>query len=272
MEDRNREKLKEKNNKYILLEESLRALRKKSINLICLSGSAGFGKSYRTLKYLEDKKVDYCYLNTYSSPLAFYKNLYLNKDKEIIVFDDVQNIDNNIIIAILKSACWGILDDKRVLGWHTTSENFNKLNIEEEFVLNANIILIFNDPLQNFKPIINRSINIDFYFSFEEKIKIFEELGMDEEIIKYVKLNCSDATDNLSIRTLKILSNLKKDNFNWRMFAGEMLKSDAENELILKLLTNCHTVRDASSEWTKLTGKSQRTFFRYYSKLKQKDF
>jgi len=262
MEDRNKEKLKEKNNKYILLEESLRALRKKSINLICLSGSAGFGKSYRTLKYLEDKKVDYCYLNTYSSPLAFYKNLYLNKDKEIIVFDDVQNIDNNIIIAILKSACWGILDDKRVLGWHTTSENFNKLNIEEEFILNANIILIFNDPLQNFKPIINRSINIDFYFSFEEKIKIFKELGMDEEIIKYVKLNCSDATENLSIRTLKILSNLKKDDFNWRMFAGEILKSDAENELILELLDKHGIVKKACSAWMNKTGKSRATFYR----------
>lgn len=261
----------DKNKKFVLLDESLKAINNGSINLICLSGSAGFSKSYGTLNYLKKEKVDYCYLNTYSSPLAFYKNLYLNKDKKIIVFDDVQNIDNKIIIAILKSACWGVLDEKRVIGWHTTSETFEKLKIEEEFVLNANIILIFNHRLPNFEPIINRSVHIEFYFNFEEKIKIFEDLNLDKEIIEYVKINCSDATDNLSIRTIIILSNLKRDGFDWRMFAQEILKSNSENELILELVTQCSAIENACKKWMEMTGKSRRTFFRHYAKLKGND-
>jgi hypothetical protein len=256
------------NPKFNLLNDSLKAIQNGSLNLLCLSGSAGFGKSYDTLKYLEDNKIDYSYFNVYSSPMAFYKNLFINKDKGVIVFDDVQNLDNPIIISILKSACWGVLDNKRIIGWHTTSEAFNKLGIDDNFILNANIVLIFNDILKDFEPIINRSVNIEFYFNFKEKIKIFEDLNLDKEIINYVKNNCSEATENLSIRTIVILSKLKKDGFQWENFANEMLKTNGENELILKLVQKCNKLEDACSEWINLTGKSRRTFFNYYSKIK----
>ncbi len=256
------------NSKYLLLNESLNAIHKGSINLLCLSGSAGFGKSYDTLKYLEENKTDYAYLNTYSSPLAFYNSLYLNKDKKIIVFDDVQNLDNNIIISILKSACWGVLKNKRVVGWRTTSESFNKLEIPEEFELNANIILIFNDELKGFEPIINRSVNIEFNFNFNEKIQIFEELKLDKEIIDYIKTECNEATENLSIRTIVILTKLKNDGFKWKDFAKEMLKADGEKDLVLSVLSNCQVVKDACFEWMKATGRSESSFYRIYRKLK----
>ena len=253
--------------KYALLEESLQALQKNSINLLCLCGAAGFGKSYTTMKYLEDHNADYAYFNTYSSPLAFYKNLYLNKDKNIIIFDDIQNLDNPVIIAILKAACWGILDNKRVVGWHTTSETFYKLGVDEDFILNANLILIFNDTPKGFEPIINRSINIEFNFTYQEKLQIFQGLNLDPEILAYVKANCSEATENLSIRTIKILEKLKTDGFDWPKFAKEMLKNNEYGNELVKLVSKYHETKTICEEWINATGKSRASFFRLKKKL-----
>lgn len=255
------------NEKYKLLNESLKALRNGTIKLLCLSGSAGFGKSYDTIKYLNETNCNYSYINCYSSPLAFYHLLFKNKDKEVIIFDDVQSLDNNIIISLLKSACWGVIKDKRIISWNTTSDTLNKLDIPEEFELNANIILIFNDINTDFKPIINRSVNIEFNFNFKEKIDIFRGLNLDEEIIKYIETNCNESTENLSIRTIVILTNLKKGSFDWRSFAKEILKNNEENELLLSLVSKSHKLRDACSEWVKRTGKSRASFFRYYKEL-----
>jgi hypothetical protein len=254
------------NDKYILLNESLKAL-KSSLNLIILKGTPGFGKTHNTLNFLNENKIDYKYVNSYSSPLAFYKLLFENKDKEVVVFDDLQNIDNSIIISMLKSACWSVLENNRVISWYTTSSNFEKLDIPESFELKAKIILIFNDEYRGFEPIINRGFCLDIDFNFKEKIEIFRSLNLDKEIIDYIELNCNDSTENLSIRTIVILSKLKIDGFDWKMFSKEMLRNKGDISLILDLLPNCHTVKDCCDKWREKTCKSERSFYRAYSKI-----
>lgn len=261
------------NKKYELLNVSLKAMDKGAFNLLIARGDYGMGKTHNILKFVKDKNIDYAYIKTYSTPLKFYELLYKNRNKKMIIFDDLSNLGDQKILGMLKSACWNVLGEDREVNYYTTSLVFKKLDIPEKFKIKASIILIFNKIIIDFEPIVNRGINIDFDFTFSEKISIFKELGedneIDGEIIDYVNKSCSEATKNLSIRSLVILSKIKTQGFDWEIFANEMLKVDENIQLLLDLVSKHHKLEDACKEWMGQTGKSRSTFMRMLRKVNQ---
>jgi len=257
--------------KFKLLEQSLKALLGENFNLLICKGEAGFGKSHRVKEFLKENDVSHAWFSSYATPLKFYDLLHENKDKEVIVFDDVQSIDNNLIKGMLKSACWSVLNEKRKVSYYTTSEAIKKLGCPEEFEINANIILIYNYDMPDYAPLISRGLTIDINFSFKEKIQILEELrekaNIYEEVLDYIKKYCTPATENLSIRTAVILSKLLENDYDWKMFAREMFKVNEDKALLIDLVAKSHKIKDACMEWTKQTGKHRATFFRYKKQI-----
>lgn len=262
------------NNKYKLLDVSLNAMEKGAFNLLVARGDPGMGKTHKVLDFVKKKDISHAYIKTYSTPLKFYELLYKNKDKKIIIFDDLANIGDAKILGMLKSACWGVHSDSREVSYHTTSKAFEKLNIPDNFEVKASIILIFNGVLSSFEPIANRGINIDFNFTFTEKLAIFKGLEdddeIDKEIIEYVNKSCSEATRNLSIRSLVILSKIKRKGFDWEVFANEILKVDEEVQLLLDFILKYPKLEEACDKWKEQTGKSRSTFMRIWRGIKKK--
>jgi len=263
------------NSKYKLLDVSLNAMEKGAFNLLIARGSPGMGKTHKILEFVKNKKLDYAYIKTYSTPLKFYELLYKNKNKKVIIFDDLSNIGDAKILGLLKSSCWSVHSDSREVNYYTTSKAFEKLGIPNSFKLKASIILIFNGVLSNFEPIASRGVNIDFDFTFSEKLAIFKELEeneeIDKEIIEYVNKGCSEATKNLSIRSLVILSEIKKREFDWELFADEMLKVDEGIQLLIDLVSKNVKLEEACSEWIKQTGKSRSSFMRRLREIRKKN-
>lgn len=259
------------NHKFNLLQESLKALKKGSINLLAVKGEAGTGKSRTILNFLNQEKVNFSYFSSYTTPLYFYKLIFENKDKEVLIFDDIEGITDLKTIAMLKSLCWNPENKEREISYFSTSDLIKENDLPFNFKTNARIILIFNNDLRGFEAVINRGILLDFNFKFKEKLSIFEEMkdqaDLDQEVLDYVKLNCDESTENLSLRSLVILSKLKKDGFDFKLFAGEILKKDKDFNILLTKLTSCQAVKDACNEWVKETGKSERTFFRLKKKF-----
>lgn len=254
--------MKELLDKYNLLNESLKAISQNAINLLILRGEAGFGKTHATLEFVSKQGINYKYVNNYATPLSFYHLLYKNRKKEVIIFDDIQGISDPKIRSILKSACWESEEGKRIINYNSTSSILDKHEIPTSFELEARIILIFNEHLEDFDPVFNRGVLINLDFSFEEKVKILEDFqevaGIDKEVLDYVKSNCNPGTQNLSIRTLVILSKLKSSDFDFRMFAKEMLKTDDETFDLINL--------DYKS-WFDKTGQHYSTYYRKRKRL-----
>lgn len=250
------------NKKYLLLDESLRAISNKHINILTLIGQCGEGKTFTTLKFLNDNNTNYEYISSYSTPLSFYELLYTNRDKEIVVFDDIHNISNPIILAMLKASCWTSDNNERIVSYHSTSPILESHNLPSSFSFNAKVILILNKPVHDFEPITNRGVKISFNFSFNEKLKIFQEIqeaaNIEQEVLDYVKTFCNEATQNLSIRTLVILSNLKRAKYDFKQFANEMLGKDEDLELLLTL---------SAKEWSTETGYHIATYYRRKKRL-----
>ena len=132
------------NKKYELLDVSLKAMGSGAFNLLIARGDPGMGKTHKILNFVKNKNLDHAYIKTYSTPLKFYELLYKNKDKSIIIFDDLSNIGDPKILGMLKSACWGINNGDREINYHTTSKAFEKLDIPDRFSVKASIILILN--------------------------------------------------------------------------------------------------------------------------------
>lgn len=213
-------------------------------------------KTFNTLKFLNENKIDYTYINSYSTPLSFYSLLYENATKKVIVFDDVSSVSNPLIISLLKSACWS-LNNKRIVSYYSTSKILEQRELPSSFEFDANVILIFNHEYSGYEAVINRGIKIDFNFSYEEKLKIFEELkkeaSIEEDILEYVKNNCNSSTSNLSIRSLVILSDLRRGKYDFKLFAKEILKNDEEIEMLISL---------NYKEWKLKTGGSISKYYR----------
>ena len=249
------------NKKYELLNEGLKALSESAINLLILKGSAGTGKTYSTLKYVKDNSLNYEYINNYATPLAFYKLIYENRNKDILIFDDVQSINDPKIKSMLKSVCGELDNGKRVVSYYSTSPILEQNSLPSSFELDVNVVLIFNDSISGFEPIINRGVTIDFFFNFQEMIEVLEDFkesaGIEQEVLDYVKENCNQATDNLSIRTLVILSKLKRKNYDFKLFADEILRTDKGLKDLIEL---------SEKEWCDETGMSRRAY--YYKRAK----
>ena len=108
-------------------------------------------------------------------------------------------------------AVWEVGFDGSTYG--STSDKMGELGLPPRFTTKARIILIFNNDLKGFEAVINRGLCLDFNFNFKEKLSIFEEMkekaDLDKEVLEWIKLNCNESTENLSLRSLVILSNLK---------------------------------------------------------------
>ena len=260
------------NKKYKLLYESLRAISKDVFNLLVLKGEAGMGKSYNIKKYIKDNNIKHEYFGSYSTPLEFYRLLYENRNKKLLIFDDLSSINNPTIIGLLKSACWSSLGEGRKVEYHSTSEVLEKLKLPKSFELKSNLIIINNSYSREFAPIISRSVFLDVSFTFEEKIAIFKDLQgtfiLDKEIVEFVEENCSLSTKNLSVRSLVILSRLKNKQFDWKMFSKELLGIDSNKDLLEKILKRHDLVKDAMEEWCGQTGLKERSFYGRLKELK----
>jgi len=257
--------------KYELLNDSLKALAQGTINLLILKGDCGWGKSFTALDFAKKGKFNHAYIHSYTTPLSFYEIVYDNRNRQILIFDDLDGLEDTKIIAMMKGACWGVLGDQREMAYFSKSEKMGKLPSKFKLKKDLGIILIMNDYLKGFKPIIDRGFKIEFSYNFQEKIKILENMqkkaNLDKQVLEFVKSHCTPAIKNLSIRTLVRLSNLKKDGYDWLKFAKEELEFDENKQLLLTKLPNCHDIGNACQEWKNETHLSERTFYRYYKSM-----
>jgi len=280
------EKIKEKKtpeiDKYFsTLKELIKITINGENNALCLISEGGLGKTYQIFKTLSELNLklsqDYIYISSHITPLELYHILYNHLDK-IIILDDVEHLlDNITTIGILKSATWSAVD-KRIINYYTTSE---KLKAPSEFEFKGKIIMCLNKIPETNKEIIesllSRIITYRLKFDYQTKIQIFYEiakiLNIDFELIDFIKENTNEATENLNFRTLIQLNWIykyyKNNNGDWKPLIKEFLseKKDDILEVVLELIKSGKSVKEQVRLFKETVGLSERTFYRYKSKL-----
>lgn len=234
-----------------------------------LYGEAGLGKSFSVVRAFKEEGKKFVLLTGHITSLELYHFLYKHQ-KEIIILDDVNVLENEQNLNLLKSC---LSENTRLVQYHTTSA---KLKFPSKFVFNGAIIILLNDKPKNsesLKAVESRILTYELKFDYHTKIKLIFELAKQEykdlslnqrqTIANWIKNNTSQATKNLNLRLLfQIYEIFRFDILNWKKLSSKLIETDEEIYLIVQGLT--------ANEWIEETGKSKATFFRYKNKLVSK--
>lgn len=239
----------------------------KTVFGLIVEGDAGLGKSFTTIKRLNDNKLvhekDYIIFNTHSSPMELYECLYRNLDK-IIILDDISNLfEDEIKVNILMSALWSPTKE-RVIHWHTSSE---KLKSPSYFTFTGKIIVLTNRLPSHLDTLKSRCFHFELNFSYSDKLKLIHEIGklekIDKKVMKFIKDNSTEAS-NLNFRTLFKINEIYKANMDkgWKELANLELEVDEQRAIFLEVVKELQnkSVNEQICEFVRRSGRSRRQF------------
>jgi len=252
-----------------------------------VEGPGAVGKTHNVQAELSEmglkEKEDYALLNTYSTPLEFYRMLWEYKDSKAIILDDVAGIFNNDkTIALLKSALWGC--PLRIVQYNSSTEKLGA--IPNEFIMNAGIIILTNQlPKKNhphIDAVISRCHYLELKFTREQIIRILYDFAKNRDyhpdltqedrlkVIDWLVKNTNDAYD-VNFRTLIKLYDLYRfDKEKWTELAIHLLQPDETKLAYLEAIEKNNTTKDAVEQFVAMTGHSRSKFFRVQREIRGK--
>jgi len=148
--------------RFGILDDMTRAVKKGAVRAMIVSGPPGVGKSFGVEKVLgkhdlmanvagNEKLKKYEVVKGAMSALGLYSKLYQYSDsKNILVFDDCDSVLlDDLSLNILKAA----LDSgsKRMIHWNTDSHMLNREGIPNSFEFKGGAIFITNIKFENVK-------------------------------------------------------------------------------------------------------------------------
>ena len=255
---------------YYIPKQFIKMVIKGNSRGLLMYGESGLGKTYSVMRTFRELNEKFVLLNGHITSLEFYNFLFKHKD-EVIVLDDVNILDNEQNLNILK-AC--LSENSRIVQYHTTS---SKLRVPSKFLFNGKLIILLNSlprKTENLRAVENRVLNYELKINFKDKIKMFFELSKltykkltDEErlmIVKWIKDNTSQATENLNLRLLFLCFEFYIfDKDNWERLAGTIIQNNKDLQLIVSGMSE--------QEWCSETGRKRRTYYRLKQKVVSKE-
>ncbi len=246
----------------------------------------GMSKSYTVETVLNERLGEnWGFVGGYLTPLQLYKELFKHKDKEVIFFDDVENLlaDKNTT-AILKGALWSTKDE-RVVEYRSSSSQLK--GYPSHFKIKARIIMCVNRiPKKNnadMKALLSRSM----FYNMKVPLRTVKEIILEvapnlkvgtlesrEFMANYLVGKLTVATENVNLRTLvKAVSIYEYNNSTtvWKPLVDELIPINRELEYVHKLMgIKNMKAHEKASEFSKAFGKSKNTYYRHMKTIKQK--
>jgi hypothetical protein len=243
-------------------------------------GEGGLGKTILTISSVKAnfKPEEWEYSNGYITPLALYEFLYLNRNKKVLILDDVEGIfSNKLALAILKGALWES-EGKRICQYSSKSE---KATMPEKFVMKAKIIILCNNIAKendvSIRATLTRVITYKMNLAFQQKIKICKEFVAKEKVSEDIKKQVyeiidskvNEATKDFNFRTLrKLIAFVNYDSAKAVQLFEATTETDEDKEAYLQVITQTDVVNSQIKLFIEKTGKSRATYFRIKKSFK----
>lgn len=260
-----------------IIRDYLKMIQAGNIQSLVIFGKTGLGKTYSVINIAKEEKIDFVYRSGYTTPLALYKFLFENRHS-IILFDDLEGLfTNELAVALLKSALWEA-DGKRIVSYETTAKEID--DVPKVFEFTGKIIILTNringKKDEHFKALLSRTTNFELVFTYEEMLKMCEEIIESRDLTDKQKAVIRDVMDRHINPTSE---------FNYRMLdrliefvrydkdKAEQLflcshEQDDRVELVFKLMSSNLSVSEQVKKFYEQTGGSRMTYFRIKKYLK----
>lgn len=242
--------------RFSILDDMTRAVKKGDVRAMIVSGPPGVGKSYGVEKVLsrhdvfadvaqDEKLKKYEVVKGAMSAIGLYKKLYeYSAKKNILVFDDCDSVLlDDLSLNILKAA----LDSsaKRTIHWNTDSRSLHSEGVPNKFEFKGGAIFITNIKFENVRSkklrdhleaLESRCHYLDLTIDTDrEKLlrirqvtqdhNLFETNGFEfadyekDEVIDFIDENKHKMRE-LSLRMVIKVASLKASMPNWRRVAA----------------------------------------------------
>lgn len=255
-------------------------------------GPGGIGKSYRAIA--KCNKVDYEYLDSFTTPAAFFIFLYENRNKKVVILDDLHALMKDLkVLAMLKGAT-GPIGDTRICTYATTKPLQDEKGnyVPRNFEMKAGLVILSNELKRgnpHLEAVLSRIQHCVVEVSREELLKIMEQVAEKDygdltksermEVLDYLIDHTSPLTDDLNLRTLikcfqhRMLSKETGNKNKWMELIDLSIgKEDPDLICIQELLIN-KTLLDENArikQFILKTGKSKSTYYRLKDRLSSK--
>ena len=240
-------------NRFQILDDMTRAVKKGDVRAMIVTGPPGVGKSFGVEKVLskhdvfanvaqDEKLKKYEVVKGAMSAIGLYPKLYEYRNaKNILVFDDCDSVLlDELSLNILKAA----LDSskKRTISWNTDSRLLRQEDVPNKFEFNGGAVFITNIKFENVRSkklkdhleaLESRCHYLDLTIDTErEKLlrirQVVAECGMLDDyefsdldrmlLLDFIDLNKKKLRE-LSLRMVLKLADLKKAMPNWQAVA-----------------------------------------------------
>lgn len=257
---------------YFQMKERIKMIVKGFYDVVFVTSEGGWSKT--TLGFQLTKGYDTAYISCKATPLELYHMLYENKDKELIILDDLK-WDNEQLISILKGAWQSLSNGKRLVQY-----NSSKIQIPKVFDIKARFICFANSIPNtiDMNALISRTLFYEFKPNYKEKLHLIKQVAQKpykklklshrNEVFEFIVSNTTPATKRLNLRTyFKICEYYRYDKEKWRKLAIEELQADSRLYMVCDLIESGLPVEEQVERYKTETGESRATFFRLKNKL-----
>lgn len=261
-----------------LYAEYINMISKKIIHgLLCYS-KTGLGKTYNTLKILKKSNIDYKYYNGVLTPIEFYKLLYDNNGK-IIILDDIETVlENDKFIDLLKACLYSPINERKVT-YNTSSKVLE--DYPESFEFTGGLIILMNEIRGrkdlSYMALLSRCVKFNLKLDFDtikkKSLEILEKNELNQEKkerVKEIITNKITAKHDFNFRMLdRLIRFIDYDIYKGEQLFLNSINIDEEVGIIMQIIKENKNVSEQVKEYYRKTGKSKRTFFRKIKNLKQ---
>lgn len=255
------------NELYYVPRQYIKMVLEKRSKGLLLYGEAGLGKTFNVKKELIEHNlkegVDFTFICGHITTMSFYKKLYYNRDK-IVILDDINILESKINLNMLKAT----LQDGMV---EYTSSALK--DVPNQFIFTGQIIILLNDKPKNnehLKAVESRILTYHLEMDYKRKMSILYDIAKVEykgisleqrqKLVEWIKNNTSEATKNLSIRLLFMVFEFYKfDPEKWETLGKSYIQNDEYATLIIQGISG--------KDWEEKTGLSARTMRRYKKEM-----
>lgn len=250
-------------------------------NATILEGEGGLGKTFLTIETVKEELEpdEWNFKSGYTSPLAFYKYLYKNRNKKALVLDDLDGLfGNETSVSIFKRATDNTTG-KRLIFYDTTSKKAE--DTPSVFELKARLIILCNEIPNKYKrntsALLSRTIHYEVEFSHPQKKKIIKMIvksrkdltkEQKEKTLDIIEKETSVVTKNFSIRTMeKLIAYIKYGQEKAADLFRKTTQTDEVKEAVLELMKSDLNIERQADGFHRTTGRSRSTFFRIKKRL-----
>lgn len=249
--------------------------RSAKFHALVVESPPGWAKSSSVEAVLSELSIPFVSLGSYSTPLALYNALSKSPASTFVLDDSAGLFSDPSGMAVLKSATWASAGSsgQRQVSWNTTSERASTPG----FVFSGKIILLANAVPKgsDCRAFLSRTLHLCIRFSSEQISEMlksacanthyFEDQQTASLVADFLSKRALTADcSSMNLRTLQLGYELAKTNPDqWQHLLDRLIPKLDARSLVAGLEGSPLSVEEQSREFSRATGLSRRTFFKY---------